>query len=199
MTTLTSPNLLADRVSFGAATPAWVKQAALVALGVALLIISAKIRIPMWPVPITMGTFAVLCLGAAYGIRLGLVTILVYMAIGALGFNVFSGSSAESFGLAYMMGGTGGYLVGFVLATLVMGYLGTRGWDRSVPWMALAMLIGNVVIYVPGLLWLGQLFGWDKPILEWGLWPFLVGDALKLALAAMLLPLLWKALDAPRA
>ena len=199
MTTLTSPNLLADRVSFGAATPAWVKQAALVALGVALLIISAKIRIPMWPVPITMGTFAVLCLGAAYGIRLGLVTILVYMAIGALGLNVFSGSSAESFGLAYMMGGTGGYLVGFVLATLVMGYLGTRGWDRSVPWMALAMLIGNVVIYVPGLLWLGQLFGWDKPILEWGLWPFLVGDALKLALAAMLLPLLWKALDAPRA
>ena len=199
MTTLTSPNLLADRVSFGAATPAWVKQAALVALGVALLIISAKIRIPMWPVPITMGTFAVLCLGAAYGIRLGLVTILAYMAIGALGFNVFSGSSAESFGLAYMMGGTGGYLVGFVLATLVMGYLGTRGWDRSVPWMALAMLIGNVVIYVPGLLWLGQLFGWDKPILEWGLWPFLVGDALKLALAAMLLPLLWKALDAPRA
>ena len=199
MTTLTSPNLLADRVSFGAATPAWVKQAALVALGVALLIISAKIRIPMWPVPITMGTFAVLCLGAAYGIRLGLVTILVYMAIGALGFNVFSGSSAESFGLAYMMGGTGGYLVGFVLATLVMDYLGTRGWDRSVPWMALAMLIGNVVIYVPGLLWLGQLFGWDKPILEWGLWPFLVGDALKLALAAMLLPLLWKALDAPRA
>lgn len=199
MTTLTSPNLLADRVSFGAATPAWVKQAALVALGVALLIISAKIRIPMWPVPITMGTFAVLCLGAAYGIRLGLVTILVYMAIGALGFNVFSGSSAESFGLAYMMGGTGGYLVGFVLATLVMGYLGTRGWDRSVPWMALAMLIGNVVIYVPGLLWLGQLFGWDKPILEWGLWPFLVGDALKLALAAMLLPLVWKALGAPRA
>lgn len=170
-----------------------VKQAVLVLLGVAALAISAKISVPMWPVPITMGTFAVLGIAAGYGMRLGLVTILGYMAIGALGFDVFAGSSAEQFGLSYMMGGTGGYLVGFVLATAALGGLAARGWDRSVGWMALAMLIGNVLIYVPGLIWLGTLYGWDKPILAWGLTPFLIGDAIKLALASLLLPGLWKA------
>ncbi|MEX0312065.1 MAG: biotin transporter BioY [Tateyamaria sp.] len=169
-----------------------IKQAVLVVLGIALLAVAAKIKVPMWPVPITMGTFAVLTIGAAYGARLGLVTILGYMIVGALGFDVFAGSSAEKFGLTYMMGGTGGYLVGYVLATVALGVLAQRGWDRSVVWMALAMLIGNVLIYVPGLAWLGQLYGWDKPILEWGLTPFLIGDALKLALAALVLPAAWK-------
>lgn len=169
-----------------------VKQIVLVALGIAALAVAAKIKVPMWPVPITMGTFAVLTIGAAYGPRLGFATILGYMIIGALGFDVFAGSSAEAFGIDYMMGGTGGYLLGYVLATLALGALAQRGWDRSVLWMALAMLIGNALIYVPGLLWLGQLYGWDQPILAWGLTPFLVGDALKLALAALLLPAIWK-------
>ena len=184
--------VLAD--TFGARSGAalWIKRAALVVLGVAALAIAAKIKVPMWPVPITMGTFAVLTIGAAYGARLGLVTIFGYMLVGALGFDVFAGSSAEKFGLTYMMGGTGGYLVGYVLATLALGALAARGWDRSMGRMALALLIGNVLIYVPGLLWLGTLYGWDKPILEWGLTPFLIGDALKLALAAVLLPAVWK-------
>ncbi|MEO0403178.1 MAG: biotin transporter BioY [Pseudomonadota bacterium] len=168
-----------------------VKQALLVVVGIVVLAAAAKIKVPMWPVPITMGTFAVLTIGAAYGARLGLVTILGYMIIGALGFDVFAGSSAEKFGLTYMMGGTGGYLVGYVLATLALGALAQRGWDRSVLWMALAMLIGTVLIYVPGLAWLGQLYGWDKPILAWGLTPFLIGDAIKLALAALVLPAAW--------
>jgi len=170
------------------------KQAALVVLGVALLAIFAKIKVPMWPVPVTMGTFAVLTIGAAYGPRLGMVTILGYMIVGALGFDVFAGSSAEKFGLTYMMGGTGGYLVGYVLATLALGMAARAGWDRSVGKMALAMLIGNALIYVPGLVWLGQLYGWDQPILAWGLTPFLIGDALKLVLAALLVPGLWKML-----
>jgi biotin transport system substrate-specific component len=169
-----------------------VKQVALVLVGVLVLAVAAKIKVPMWPVPITMGTFAVLIIGAAYGARLGLVTILAYMLVGAIGFDVFAGSSAEAAGLTYMMGGTGGYLVGYVLATLALGALAQRGWDRSVVWMALAMLIGTVLIYVPGLAWLGQLYGWDKPILAWGLTPFLIGDALKLALAAVVLPAVWK-------
>jgi len=169
-----------------------VKQVALVMVGVLVLAVAAKIKVPMWPVPITMGTFAVLIIGAAYGARLGLVTILAYMLVGAIGFDVFAGSSAEAAGLTYMMGGTGGYLVGYVLATLALGALAQRGWDRSVVWMALAMLIGTVLIYVPGLAWLGQLYGWDKPILAWGLTPFLIGDALKLALAALVLPAVWK-------
>lgn len=168
------------------------KQVLMVVLGIVALAVFAKITIPMWPVPITMGTFAVLTIGAAYGPRLGLATILGYMIIGALGFDVFASSSAEKFGLEYMMGGTGGYLVGYVIATLALGWAARAGWDRSVLWMALAMLIGNALIYVPGLLWLGQLYGWDKPILEWGLTPFLVGDALKLGLAALLVPGLWK-------
>ncbi|MEM8633144.1 MAG: biotin transporter BioY [Pseudomonadota bacterium] len=174
------------------------KQAALVVVGILALAVLAKVKVPMWPVPITMGTFAVLTIGAAYGPRLGLATILGYMLIGALGFDVFASSSAESFGLTYMMGGTGGYLVGYVLATLALGMAARRGLDRSVGGMALAMLVGNALIYIPGLLWLGQLYGWDKPILAWGLTPFLVGDALKLALAALLVPALWKLIGSAR-
>lgn len=168
------------------------KQAVLVIAGIALLAVAAQIKLPMWPVPVTMGTFAVLAMGAAYGARLGLVTILGYMLVGALGFDVFAGSSAEAHGLTYMMGGTGGYLVGYVLAVLALGTLARMGWDRSAPKMAGAMLLGNALIYVPGLIWLGMLYGWDKPILQWGLTPFLIGDALKLAMAALLLPAAWK-------
>lgn len=175
-----------------------IKQVALVVLGIIALAIFAKIKIPMWPVPVTMGTFAVLTIGAAYGPRLGFATILGYMIIGALGFDVFAGSSAEVYGLTYMMGGTGGYLVGYVLATLALGFAARAGWDRSVLLMALAMLVGNALIYLPGLAWLGQLYGWDQPIVAWGLTPFLIGDALKLALAALALPALWKLVGAAR-
>ena len=170
-----------------------VKQIILVLVGIAALAVAAKTKIFIGtPVPVTMGTFAVLTIGAAYGARLGLATIIGYMLIGALGFDVFASSSAEASGLTYMMGSTGGYLVGYVLATLTLGVFAERGWDRSVGMMALAMLIGNALIYVPGLLWLGQLYGWDQPIMQWGLTPFLLGDALKLVLAALLLPLVWK-------
>ena len=184
--------VLVEAVAPREGTQLLVKQAALVLLGIAVLAIAAKIKVPMWPVPITMGTFAVLTVGAAYGARLGLVTILGYMIVGALGFDVFAGSSAEAYGLSYMMGGTGGYLLGYVMATVALGWFAQAGWDRSAGKMALAMLAGNVIIYVPGLTWLGMLYGWDKPILQWGLTPFLIGDALKLALAAALLPALWK-------
>lgn len=184
--------VLVDAVAPREGTQLLIKQAALVVLGIAVLAIAAKIKVPMWPVPITMGTFAVLTIGAAYGARLGLVTILGYMIIGALGFDVFAGSSAQAYGLSYMMGGTGGYLLGYVMATVALGWFAQAGWDRSAGKMALAMLAGNVLIYVPGLIWLGLLYGWDKPILQWGLTPFLIGDMLKLALAAALLPALWK-------
>lgn len=199
-------NTLTDKVLFEEIWPAegaalWVKRAVLVLLGVAALAIAAKIKVPVWPspVPITLGTFAVLTIGAAYGPRMGLTTIVLYMVVGAMGWDVFANSSAEKNGLTYMMGGTGGYLVGYVLATLALGLAARRGWDRSVIWMAVAMLIGNALIYVPGILWLGQLYGWDKPILAWGLWPFLVGDAMKLALAALLLPAAWKLVGRARA
>ena len=181
-----------------------VKQAALVALGVALLTAAAqvKVAVPPSPVAINLGTFAVLTIGAAYGPRLGLTTILAYMGIGALGFDVFQSSTAELRGIDYMTGTTGGYLLGYVLAVAVMGALARRGWDRSVGWTALAMLAGNVVLYVPGLAWLGLLIaqGMFQPetygtvwaqTLAWGLTPFLIGDAMKLALAALVLPAAW--------
>ncbi len=191
-------NVLANAFGPREGTALRVKQVALVALGIVALAVAAKIKVPMWPVPITMGTFAVLTIGTAYGARLGLITMLGYLLVGALGFDVFAGSSAEKFGLTYMMGGTGGYLVGYLMATILLGALAARGWDRSVDKLALALVLANVLIYVPGLLWLGQLYGWDKPILEWGLTPFLLGDAIKLALAALLIPGLWKLLGDAR-
>lgn len=171
-----------------------VKQALMVVLGIVLLAVMAKIKVPVpgSPVAISMGTFAVLTIAAAYGPRLGLATMLGWMIVGMLGFDVFQSSSAEAYGLSYMMGSTGGYLVGYVLATLALGYAARAGWDRSVVMMALAMLIGNVLIYVPGVAWLGVLYGFDQPIFAWGLTPFLLGDALKLGLAALLVPGLWK-------
>ena len=165
--------------------------------GTALLTVAAKIQVPFYPVPMTLQTFVVLALGMAYGWRLGAATLLLYLAEGALGLPVFAGTPEKGIGLAYMLGGTGGYLIGFVLAAAVCGWLAERGWDRNVAWTALAMAIGNAVIYIPGLLWLGGLFGWDKPILEWGLTPFLLGDATKLALAAAVLPLAWRWLGRP--
>lgn len=191
MTTAVTNKVLIE--TFGATSGAglWAKRVALVVAGVLALAISAKIAVPMWPVPITMGTFAVLTLGAAYGPRLGLATIAAYMLVGVMGFDVFAGSSAEAYGLAYMMGGTGGYLVGYVLAVLALGTLARMGWDRSAGKMAGAMLIGNALIYIPGVLWLGVLYGFDKPLLAWGLTPFLIGDAVKLVLAAMILPAAW--------
>lgn len=165
--------------------------------GTALLTIAAKIQVPFYPVPMTLQTFVVLALGMAYGWRLGAATLLLYLAEGALGLPVFAGTPEKGIGLAYMLGGTGGYLIGFVLAAAACGWLAERGWDRGVVRTAAAMLIGNAIIYVPGLLWLGGLFGWDKPILEWGLTPFLLGDLTKLALAAAVLPLAWRWLGRP--
>ena len=172
----------------------WLRAAALMALGVAAMAIAAKIKVPFWPVPVTMQTFVVLTVGAAYGARLGVATMLAYLVVGALGFDVFTSSSASANGLGYMLGATGGYLVGFVVAAGVLGHLARAGWDRSFGGMALAMLIGNAIIYVPGILWLGEVVGWDKPVLQWGFTSFLLGDLAKLALAAMLFPAVWSRL-----
>ena len=160
--------------------------------GTLALTISAKIQIPFYPVPLTMTTFVVLSLGMAFGWRLAGATLILYLLEGAGGLPVFAGTPEKGIGLAYMMGGTGGYLIGFVLAAVTCGWLAERGWDRGVISTICAMLIGNALIYIPGLLWLGALYGWDKPILEWGLTPFILGDLTKVALAAAVLPLTWK-------
>lgn len=204
--------VLSEHVWRSEGTARLARQAVLVVLGIAALAIAAKIKVPLYttPVMISLGTFVVLSIGAAYGPRLGLITMAGYMLVGALGFDVFQSSSAEKNGLAYMMGTTGGYLVGYVLATLALGMAARRGLDRSVGGMAAAMLVGNALIYVAGLAWLywlvaGGMFDPAKfaspwaQTLAWGFTPFLIADAIKLALAAVLFPALWKLVGSARA
>ncbi len=169
-------------------------------VGSLLVAASAQVQVPFWPVPFTGQTFAVLVIGMAYGARLGAATLALYLAQGAIGLPVFAGFAA---GPAVLMGPTGGYLVGFVFAAGLIGWLAERGWDRGPLTTALAMLLGNIVIYLPGLAWLTVFLASAKSLaygaafkvsLGAGLTPFLLGDGLKLALAAAVLPLAWKLL-----
>ncbi len=178
--------------AFGIRGDGWAKQVLLVAAGIVALSLAAKLRVPMWPVPMTLQTLAVLLIGTTYGGRLGLVTLLGYVALGAAGVAVFAGDSA---GLSYIAGPTGGYLAGFVLAGALMGRAARRGWDRSLAGMALMMLAGSAVIYALGLAWMSVLFAGTKGfgwVLQYGMLNFLAGDAVKLLIAALLVPGLWK-------
>jgi len=172
--------------------------AAALLFGVCLLTLSAKLQVPFWPVPMTMQTLVVLMLGMAYGPRLGAGTVLAYLLVGAAGLPVFAGTPERGIGLAYMMGPTGGFLMGFVLAAWVTGALAERGWDRSVPWCAAAMLAGTVVIFALGLAALIPITGLSRAI-EAGLIPFLASSGLKIALGAVAMPLIWRVLGRRRA
>ncbi|MCY0149707.1 biotin transporter BioY [Hoeflea sp. G2-23] len=175
-----------------ATRPEKMATAALVALaGSMLLTLSAKFAIPFYPVPLTMTTFVVIGLGLALGPRLGTAAVALYLLQGAAGLPVFTGTPEKGLGLLYMAGPTGGYLLGFLLAAFVAGTLAERGMDRSPLLAFVAALFAGAIIYLPGLLWLGTLLGWDKPILAWGLMPFILGDLAKAALAAMVFPAAW--------
>ena len=163
-------------------------RAGLLALvGSLLVAVSAQVQVPMYPVPMTMQPFAVIMIGSAYGSRLGAATLLLYMAEGALGLPVFAGMKG---GAAVLMGPTAGYIVGFVLAAGAVGWLAERGWDRNVFATIAAMTIGMALIYIPGVAWLAALIGAEKAIAA-GMLPFLIGDAVKIALAAVVLPGAW--------
>lgn len=159
-----------------------------IAVGVTVLALLAQFEVTVGPVPITGQTLGVLLIGAAYGLSLGSLTLLAYLVVGTLGAGVFAGGGA---GLATLTGATAGYLFGFVLAAALVGYLAQRGWTRSFGLTALAMLLGNVLIYLPGLLWLRQLAPDWPTTLAWGLIPFIPGDLLKVVVAAGLLPAVW--------
>ncbi|WP_423906822.1 biotin transporter BioY [Candidatus Spongiihabitans sp.] len=175
----------------------WARHIILATIGVALLTLSAKIKIPFYPVPVTMQTFVVLALGIAYGSKLGASTVLLYLAVGVIGLPVFAGTPEKGMGLVYVMGPTGGYLLGFVIAAATTGYLAEKGWDRKLTLTFAAMLIGNIIIYIPGLIWLANVVGWDKPIFEWGMYPFLLGDLAKIVLAMLLIPATWTIIKKP--
>ena len=164
-------------------------RGALVVFGSLLLAVSAQFKIPLYPVPVTGQTLVVLLIGMTYGPRLGGITMLAYLFEGALGLPVFAGGAA---GVAVFMGPTGGYLFGFLLAGVAMGYLAERGMARTVLSTIAAMVLGNSVIYLCGALWLANFIGLGQAIAA-GVLPFLYGDALKLAVAAGLMPLAWRA------
>ena len=171
-----------------AATSA-VTKAALVVFGSLLLAVSAQFKIPLYPVPVTGQTLVVLLIGMTYGPRLGGITLAAYLFEGALGLPVFAGGAA---GVAVLMGPTAGYLFGFLLAAIAMGYLAERGMGRTVVSTIAAMVIGNCVIYLCGALWLANFIGFGQAIAA-GVLPFLYGDALKLVVAAGLMPWAWRA------
>ncbi|MGB3899602.1 MAG: biotin transporter BioY [Mesorhizobium sp.] len=164
--------------------------------GSLLLVLSAKFQVPFFPVPMSMQTFVAIGLGLALGPVRGTLAVALYLAQGAAGFPVFAGTPERGLGLAYMMGPTGGFLIGFVLAALVAGFLARRGLDRRPATAMVAALLAGTVIYVQGLLWLGAVIGWDKPVLALGLYPFIPGDIAKALLAAIVFPAAWKWLSA---
>lgn len=197
MSVITSATIgqpLIDRLWPAAERP-MVRHAVLAVLGSLLLWASAKAHVPMWPVPMTMQSFAVLVIGMGYGLRLGTATVALYLLEGAVGLPVFSGTPERGIGIAYMMGPTGGYLAGFLVAAAAVGWLAERGWDRTLPKAVAAMALGTVLLFVPGVAWLAVLIGWSKAVAA-GLTPFLAGSVVKLALAAALLPLASRALAA---
>jgi biotin transport system substrate-specific component len=162
-----------------------------VLFGFCLLTLSAKIKVPFWPVPMTMQTLVVLMLGMAYGSRMAAGTVLAYLLAGAAGLPVLAGTPERGIGLAYMMGPTGGFLLGFLISAWVVGFLAERGFDRSFLACAVAMLIGHAIISFSGVVWLAALLGTAKAI-EVGFIPFLASSALKTTLGAVAMPVIWR-------
>jgi biotin transport system substrate-specific component len=162
-------------------------QVLLVVAGTILLTLASKTKVVLGPVDLYLGNLAVLAIAAAYGLRLGLATFLLYLAEGAMGMPVFQSSPEKGIGLAYMMGTTGGYLFGMVLATAIVGWAADRGWDRNPFKMFPAMLVGSILILGFGFLWLSTLLGVEKGW-AFGVVPFLVPDLIKAAIAALTIP-----------
>jgi biotin transport system substrate-specific component len=188
MTTFAAPAPLIGRFMPAEGASRILASVLLAVVGTLLIYASAKVKVPFYPVPVTMQVFVIMGLAATYGFRLGLATVLLYMAEGAMGLPVFTDTPEKGIGLAYMMQATGGYLAGFVVMTAVVGWFAERGFDRNPFVLFGVMLAGIAVMYALGLAWLGALFGWDKPILEWGFYPFILADLTKIALASCLVP-----------
>lgn len=168
-----------------ATTPRSLARSLAIALaGSLLLTASAKVSVPFYPVPMTMQTMALLVLGFTLGPRLAAAAVAAYLLQGAAGLPVFADTPAKGIGLAYMMGPTGGFLLGFLASAWLAGVFAERGWTRSL-WQAIpASIVAQAVVFVPGLLWLGAVIGFDKPILALGLYPFVIGGIVKSVLAA---------------
>ena len=159
------------------------KTFVLIFLGTIALTISAKLKIPFYPVPMTMQTFVVLFLGLAFGYKIGLATVGVYLAEGIVGMPVFSNSPEKGVGLIYFTGPTMGYLIGFLSAVFFAGYLNLKN-NIFITFSKLIFAVST--IYFLGVLWLGTLIGWDKPIFQLGVTPFLLAELFKISLLTLL-------------
>ena len=159
-------------------------------LGTLLLTISAKIKIPFYPVPMTMQTFVVLFLGVAFGYKIGLVTVSLYLLEGILGLPVFANSPEKGVGLIYFTGPTMGYLIGFLVAVY---FAGLFKYDKGLINTFLKLIFSVSFIYILGIIWLGALIGWDKPVFKLGAEPFLLAELFKILLLLFLTPTLLKA------
>jgi biotin transport system substrate-specific component len=164
--------------------------AALTLAGSLALAVSAKLQVPFYPVPMTMQSLVVLLVGMAFGWRLGAATVLLYLFEGLLGLPVFAGTPEKGIGLAYMAGPTGGYLLGFVPAAILAGWLAERGWDRSLWRTAITLSLGHAALFLTGVAWLAGFVGWSKAI-AFGLTPFLAGSLVKIALGVALVRAGW--------
>ena len=166
-----------------------IKSLFLAILGSILLAVSAKIKIPFYPVPMTMQTFVVLFLGIFLGWKLGLFTVTLYLLEGIAGLPVFAGTPEKGLGLVYFTGPTMGYLIGFLAAVLFAGYF---NFDNNFFKNFIKLLFSVSFIYIFGLIWLGSLIGWNKPIFELGAQPFLLAELFKISLLALLIPVILK-------
>ena len=169
----------------------WVRDLILVLAGSWLIALTAHISFSIGPVPMTGQTFGVLLVGALLGSRRGAASVMAYLAQGFAGLPVFAGGAATT---AVLAGPTAGYLLGFLPAAFVVGWLCERGWDRQMGTAVIAMLLGNLLIYAFGLPWLSRFVGWNQ-VLPLGLMPFIPGDILKVVLAAIVMPSGWKLLQ----
>ena len=159
------------------------KSLIVVFLGSLALTISAKLKIPFYPVPMTMQTFVVLFFGISFGYKIGLATVGLYLFEGIIGLPVFSNSPEKGVGLIYFMGPTMGYLLGFLVATFLAGYLNLK---TNIFYIFIKVTLSVSTIYILGMLWLGNLIGWDKPIFELGAAPFLLAELFKICLLTIL-------------
>ena len=166
-----------------------IKSLLIVLLGSFALIISAKIKIPFYPVPMTMQTFVVLFLGMSFGYKIGLATISLYLIEGIIGLPVFSNSPEKGIGLVYFMGPTMGYLIGFFSACFFASFINNNDNFLKV---FIKLLLSVSTIYILGILWLGTLIGWDKPIIELGVTPFLLAEFFKIMLLTFLAKKIFK-------
>ena len=156
-----------------------------------LIAISSKISVPFYPVPMTMQTFIVLLVGVTLGARYGLIALSFYLIEGALGLPVFSGTPAKGIGFAYMIGPTGAYLIGYVMTAFLAGIFFEKNnkflKGNNFVFNFIKLSLALVPTYLFGLIWLGAVLGWDKPIFEWGMYPFLIGELFKISLLSLVI------------